>query len=145
MQVRSHIIYRTACHQYVVACHRLPILYRTICHSIPMEQGAFTCNSAYRTSVPIQTRAIAVYIKSLCNGKEYLPVCTDTITKSGLYCQQLFLSFTYLFIGLVGGMLTLSRGPVPLDSYRASQTTGFVKYFFRLFYLFLTFSRGGAA
>lgn len=36
-------------------------------------------------------------------------------------------------------MPTLSREPVPLDSYRVSQTTGFVKYFFGFFYLFSTF------
>ena len=33
----------------------------------------------------------------------------------------------------------MSRGPVPLDSYRVSHITGLVKHFFDFFYLFLTF------
>ena len=36
-------------------------------------------------------------------------------------------------------MPTVSRGPVPLDKYRVSYPIDFVKYFFGLFYLFLTF------
>ena len=40
-------------------------------------------------------------------------------------------------------MPTLSRGPVPLDSYRVSYLTGFVKYFFGFFVLFSTFFVSG--
>ena len=65
---------------------------------------------------------------------------TDTITEYGSYCQQLFFAFFHLpFIGLAGGMPTVSRGPVPLDSYRVSHINGFVKYFFRLFLTFFDF------
>ena len=35
-------------------------------------------------------------------------------------------------------MLTVSRGLVPLDSYRVSHLAGFVKYFFDFFRLFST-------
>lgn len=141
MQVCSHLIYRTACHRYVVACHMPPILYRAIRPSIPMERGAFTRNSAYRTSVPIPGTGDYRIVVSLCTGGASPPLDTDTITECGLYCQQLFLSFFHLpFIGLAGGMPTVSRGPVPLDSYRVSYLTDFVKYFFGFFCLFLTFS-----
>ena len=34
----------------------------------------------------------------------------------------------------------MSREPVPLDKYRVSYSTDFVKYFFGFFYLFLIFS-----
>lgn len=54
-----------------------------------------------------------------------------------------FIFFHLPFKGLVGGMPTMSRGTVPLDKYRVSYLTGFVKYFFGFFHLFLTFSRGG--
>lgn len=38
-------------------------------------------------------------------------------------------------------MPTVSRGPVPLDSYRLSQITDLVKYFFGLFLSFFNFFR----
>lgn len=104
MQVCSHIIYRTACHQYVVACHMPPILHWTIRHSIPMEQGAFTCSSAYPTSraYPRHGR-VTVWYKEPMQWKVFLPVCTDTIALFALYCQHLFLSFTYLLAALWAG------------------------------------------
>ena len=79
------------------------------------------------------------YDKELMQWREYPPFCTDTITKRGSYCQQLFFAFYLPFSGLVGGMPTVSRGPVPRDRYRVSYLTGFVKYFF---YFFLLFSFG---
>ena len=144
MQVCSHYIYRTACHQYVVACHMPPILHWTIRPSIPMERGTFTRSSAYPTSRAYPRRGrVTVYIKSLCTGGEYPSVCTDTIALFALYCQQLFLAFFGFFHlpfrDLVGGMPTLSREPVPLDRYRISQINDLVKNFFGFFYLFLTF------
>ena len=116
-----------------------PILYRTVRLSITMGRDAFT-RSARLTQhhAPIPGTGGYLIYKELMQWKEYLPVCTDTITLFQLYCQQLFSSFIYLpFKGLAGGMPTLSRGPVPLDSYRVSHITGFVKHFFDFFHLFL--------
>ena len=145
MQACRHLIYRTACHQYVAACHMPPILYRTIRLSIPMERGALTRNSACRTSMPILGTGNYRIYKEPMQWMEYHPVCTGTITDFGLYCQRLFSSLFYPpFRGLAGGMPTMSRGTVPLDRYRVSHITDLVKHFFGFFLLFLTFSRGGA-
>lgn len=46
--------------------------------------------SAYRTSVPIPGTGDCRIYKELMQWKEYLPVCTDTITLFSLYRQQLF-------------------------------------------------------
>ena len=81
--------------------------------------------------------------KELMQWREYPPFCTDTIALFPLYCQRLFSSFFIFlhlpFSGLVGGMPTVSRGPLPRDRYRVSHLTGFVKYFFHLFPSFLSF------
>lgn len=73
-------------------------------------------------------------------GRNTSSVCTDTITNFWSYCQRLFLSFFYPPLrGLAGGMPAMSRGPVPLDSYRVSHPTDFVKHFFGLFLSFSIF------
>ena len=81
--------------------------------------------------------------KELMQWREYPPFCTDTIALFPLYCQRLFLSFFVFlhlpFSGLVGGMPTVSRGPIPRGRYRVSHLTGFVKYFFHLFPSFFIF------
>ena len=82
------------------------------------------------------------YGSELMQWREYPPVCTDTITECGSYCQQLFSSLFYPpFRGPVGGMPTVSREPVPLDSYRVSHITDLVKHFFGLFWTFFNFFR----
>lgn len=47
-----------------------------------------------------------------------------------------FCLFHLPFIGLAGGMPTLPRGPVPLDSYRVSYVSDFVKHFLTFFIFF---------
>ena len=118
-----------------------PILYRAIRLSIPMGCGAFSHNvRLIQHHVPIPGTGELPYDNEPMQWKEYLPVCTDTIAKIRLYCQQLFLPLFHLpFKGPVGGMPTLSRGPVPLDSYRVSQINDLVKNFFWLFWTFFDF------
>ena len=135
MQVYSHLIYRTACHQYVVACHRPPILYRTIRLSIPMERGTLTRSSAYRTSVPIPGTGDYRMIVSLCTGGAYPSICTDTIALFALYCQHLFLSLFYSpFNDFVLGAYPLSIDT--LYAFPESGSTAFSAFF----YFFLLFS-----
>ena len=139
MQVCSHYIYRTACHQYVAACHRPPILHWTIRLSIPMGWGAFTHNARLtRHQVSSRERRVILYIKSLCTGGASPPLGTDTITNFWSYCQQLFLSLSYLqlaFQYVEGAYHPLDRYLIRLSQKKVNNFFGLLPTFFDLYRL----------
>lgn len=120
----------------------LPILYRTIRPSIPMERGTFARGSACHTTVPIPGTGDYRIYEELMHWGGKPPTCYGHYIPNRDILSTAFFVFFYLsyllFTGLAGGMPAVSRGPVPLDSYRVSHITDFVKYFFYFFLLFLS-------
>ena len=100
-----------------------------------MERGTFTRNARLtQHHAPIPGTGGYLIYKELMQWRGYPPIRYGHYNRNPVILSTAFFVFFHLpFIGLVGGMPTVSRGPVPLNSYRVSQINDLVKYFFGFF------------